>query len=304
MSAKPSSKRGPSLLELCQRFRTREDCLKFLEKLRWPDGPVCPKCESTSISRLRKRDFFDCNRCYHQFSVTSGTIMHRSHLPLQKWILATALICNAKKGISAKQIERDLSVTYKTAWYLMHRIRRAMKEPGLRSRFIGIVEIDDCFVGGKAHGKRGRGAEKKTMVVGVRQRAGSVRAEIAADQKAKTLLQIVRRHVSMNAEMVCADDLSSYDILNKYYRPERVNHSKGEYARGEVHTNSMESFWNILKRGIIGSYHKVSVKYLPNYLREFTYRFSHTRNGNGVGLWQNILGNALVFYPNNQRQTK
>jgi len=230
--------------------------------------------------------------------------MHRSHLPLQKWILATALICNAKKGISAKQIERDLSVTYKTAWYLMHRIRRAMKEPGLRSRFIGIVEIDDCFVGGKAHGKRGRGAEKKTMVVGVRQRAGSVRAEIAADQKAKTLLQIVRRHVSMNAEMVCADDLSSYDILNKYYRPERVNHSKGEYARGEVHTNSMESFWNILKRGIIGSYHKVSVKYLPNYLREFTYRFSHTRNGNGVGLWQNILGNALVFYPNNQRQTK
>jgi hypothetical protein len=99
----------------------------------------------------------------------------------------------------------------------------------------------------------------------------------------------------MNAEMGCADDLSSYDILDKYYRPERVNHSKGEYARGEVHTNSIESFWNILKRGIIGSYHKVSVKYLPNYLREFTYRFTHTRNGNGVDLWRAVLGNALIL---------
>ena len=297
-----STKRGPSLLELSQRFKTRQDCLKFLEKLRWPDTPICPRCGSPKVCRLYARAFFECYTCRKQFSAISGTILHGTHLPLQKWILAAALICNAKKGISAKQIERDLKVTYKTAWYLMHRIRRAMHEPGLIAQFAGIVEIDETYVGGKAHGKRGRGAANKTIVLGIRERGGSVRTEIAPNLKRRTISELVRKHVSTKAKMVCTDDLSSYDVLKPCYNPQKVNHSAGEYARGEVHTNSMESIWNILKRGITGSFHKVSVKYLPNYLREFTYRFAHTRNGNGVGLWENVLGNAVPFRATSKRQ--
>ncbi len=290
----PTNKRGPSLYELSQRFKTRKDCIQFLESLRWPNGPVCPKCKHTSAMRIHTRLLWECYGCGHQFSVTAGTIMHRSHLPLPKWILAACLICNAKKGISAKQIERDLSVTYKTAWYLMHRIRKAMKEPGLMSKFTGIVEIDETYLGGKAHGKRGRGAANKTVVLGIRERGGGVRTEMPPDLKMKTISKLVRKHVSTKAMMVCTDDLSSYDILARWYEPHKVNHSKGEYVRELAHTNSMESFWNVLKRGIIGSYHKVSVGYLPLYLNEFCYRFAHTRNGNGVGLWEEVLGNALA----------
>jgi hypothetical protein len=134
------------------------------------------------------------------------------------------------------------------------------------------------------------------MVVGMRERGGAVRAEIAADQTEETLGQIVRKHVDQNAEMLCADEFPSYNQLALDYKPERINHQM-EYVRGQVHTNSIESFWNILKRGIIGSFHKVSVKYLPSYLNEFTYRFSHTRNGNGVDLWRTVLNNGLISYP-------
>ncbi len=175
----------------------------------------------------------------------------------------------------------------------MHRIRRAMKEPGIIRRFKGIVEPDDTYIGGKAHGKRGRGAENKTMVVGVRERGCAVRAEVAKDATGNTVCKIVRRYVDPKAKMLCIDQFPSYNQLARDYRPERIDHEI-EYVRGQVHTNSIESFWNILKRGIMGSYHKVSVKYLPFYLKEFTYRFSHTRNRNGVGLWKTVLVNGLT----------
>ena len=224
-----------------------------------PDGPICARCGSPRVCRLYARAFFECYACRKQFSVTSGTILHATHLPFEKWILASSLICNAKKGISAKQIERDLKVTCKTAWYLMHRIRRAMQEPGLIAQFVGIVEIEETYVGGKARGKRGRGAANKTIVVGMRERGGAVRTEIAVNLKKYTLWELVRKHVSTNAKMVCTDDLSSYDVLRRSFNPEKVNHSTGEYVRGGVHTSSIERLCNILKRGIIGSYHKVSV---------------------------------------------
>jgi len=178
----------------------------------------------------------------------------------------------------------------------MDRIRRAMRETGFLKRLVGVVEVDDTFIGGKAHGKPGRGAARKTMVVGVRERGGDVRAEIAKDQTANTLCAIVRRHVHPDAQMVIADEFPSYNALALDYRRDRINHQIA-YVQGLIHTNSIESFWNILRRGVIGSYHKVSVKYLPNYLNEFCYRFSHTRGGNGVNLWKAVLANALIFDP-------
>lgn len=288
-----SKKRGLSLATLSEQFRCRDDCEKFLAELRWPQGVSCPRCESRSVSKIATRRVWDCSMCGYQFSVTSGTIFHKTRLPLQKWILATALICNAKKGISAKQIERDLSVTYKTAWYLMHRIRRAMKEQGFLRRFKGIVEVDDAYIGGKGSGVRGRGSPTKKIVVGVRERGGAVRAEYVKDMTAESVCSVVRRYVDPKTKMLITDEYPSYNQLSKDYRPERINHSV-EYVRGQVHTNSIESFWNVLKRGISGSYHKISVKYLPLYLNEFTFRFSHTRNGNGVGLWKDVLANAVV----------
>lgn len=293
----PSAKRGPTLLELSERFATRESCEEFLQKLRWPNGPVCPRCGSANVTKLATRRVFQCKGCRHQFSVTSGTIFHNTRLPLRKWVLAAALICNAKKGLSAKQVERHLRVTYKTAWSLMHRIRKAMKGPGLVEKFVGIVEVDETYLGGKsklgAPRKPGHVIYNKMAVVGVRKRNGGVRGEVVTEVSAGSLGDIVRRHVARTAKMLCTDEHQGYLSLRHEYNPQRVNHSQEEWVRGEIHTNSIESFWNILKRGIVGSFHKVSLKYLQAYVDEFAYRFSHTGCSNGVGLWKTLLRNGL-----------
>lgn len=263
-----------SLTELANRFNTREKCLSFLEKLRFPGGLECPRCKDKSIARLDKIHKLRCRKCRYMFSVTAGTIFHKTHLPLQKWILATFLICNAKKGISAKQIERDLDLTYETAWYLMHRIRRAMKQTEFVEKFKGIVEADETYLGGKKiPGKRGRGAGNKAIVIGIRQRNGKIRAELIPNVKFKTISRVMAKYVRKDAEMLCVDELPSYN-----------------------QTNGIESFWAVLKRGFIGTHHKMSVKYLPLYLNEFTWRFS--QNGN-PDIFEKVLANGTRTCHNN-----
>jgi len=279
-----------SLIELANQFDTKEKCLVFLERLRFPDGVQCPRCKSKRVCRLGTVDKLQCNDCRYMFSITAGTVFHRTHLPLNKWILATFLICNAKKGISAKQIQRDLNVSYKTAWYLMHRIRRAMKQPGFIKQFTGIVEADETYLGGKRRGKRGRGAAGKAIVIGVRQRKGKLRAELIPDVKAKTVCGVLRKYVRKDAEMLCVDELPSYNQLAIDYNLERIHHEIA-YVRGMVHINGVESFWAILKRAFIGTHHKMSTKYLPLYLNEFTFRFNHNGETN---LYQTVLTNALA----------
>jgi transposase-like protein len=225
------------------------------------------------------------------FSVTAGTIFHKTHLPLQKWIIATFLICNAKKGISAKQIQRDLNVTYETAWYLMHRIRRAMKDSDFIRKFKGVVEADETYLGGRGRGRFGRGQPNKSIVIGIRQRDGTIRAELIPDVKAKTVCGIVRKHVHQDAEMLCVDEFPSYSQLAIDYNLRRVNH-QFEYVNGQIYTNGVESFWAILKRAFIGTHHKMSKKYLPLYLNEFTFRFSHNGQNN---LYRTVLSNALIY---------
>ncbi|MCK4271128.1 IS1595 family transposase [bacterium] len=210
-----------SLIELAERFNTKEACLEFLERLRFPDGPECPRCKSRAISRIKTVHKFQCLKCRYMFSVTAGTIFHGSHLPLNKWILATFLLCNARKGISAKQIQRDLKVTYKTAWYMMHRIRRAMKDSDFIQKFKGIVEADETYLGGKAHGKRGRGAKSKAIIIGVRQRNGKLRAQLIPNVKARTVCGIIRKYVHNNAEMLCVGEFPSYNQLAIDYKPQK-----------------------------------------------------------------------------------
>lgn len=280
----------PSLIELAQTYGTEEKCLLLLESLRWPDGPTCPRCESTTAYKIKNRRVFECGDCRHQYSATSGTIMHRSRLPLPKWILAAALIVNGRKGISACQMARDLHVTYKTAWYLGHRLRRAMRESSWLRKFAGIVELDECYIGPRARGHRGRGAAKKQIVFGVRERGGHVRLRHVARITAKNIKDAVREYVDTNAEMVVADQFVSYDQLKAEFTLERINHTR-EYVRGNVHTNSIESIWAILKRQVIGTHHRMSAQYLPLCLTEISYRFNHREDPN---LFLRILRNALV----------
>jgi len=280
-----------SLIELAEKLDTKEKCLRFLEELRFPDGLECPRCKSRTISRIKTVDKFQCLSCRHMFSITAGTIFHRTHLPLNKWILATFLICNAKKGISAKQIQRDLKVTYKTAWYLMHRIRRAMKDSEFVQKFKGVVEADETYLGGKSRGKRGRGAKGKAIVIGVRQRGGKLRTQLIPDVKARTVCGIIRKYVHQDAIMLCVDEFPSYNQLAIDYTLRRINHEI-EYVRGQVYTNGVESFRAILKRAFIGTHHKMSVKYLPLYLNEFTFRFN--RNGQD-NVYKKVLSNALIY---------
>jgi transposase-like protein len=206
--------------------------------------------------------------------------------------LAIAMVCNARKGISACQLARDIHVTYKTAWYLSHRIRRAMRETDWLQKFTGVCEIDETYIGGRARGgKRGRGAPNKTPVFGVKERGGKVAIQAIPNITGKTLAKAVRQYVDTDAETVCADELNSYNQLAAEFTLERINHSR-EYVRGEIHTQGIESIWAIVKRQANGTHHRMSPQYLPLYLSEISYRFNHRKENH---LFLTVLKNALTL---------
>ncbi|MBU0516385.1 MAG: IS1595 family transposase [Proteobacteria bacterium] len=235
-----------------------------------------------------------CNNCNTSFSVTVGTIFHRTRLDLQKWFLAVALVLNAKKGISARQLARDLDVNKDTAWSMAMRIRNAMVERNDRKLLEGVVEMDETYIGGKprrgagVETKRGRGTNK-VPVVGVVERGGKVRAKLVKDVKAKTLASFVREHVDVKSATVITDEFKGYIRFAAFVNHETVNHQKW-YVEGNLHTNSVESFWSLLKRGIIGQYHKVSIKYLPRYIDEFCYRYNNRQTAD---LFDQTISHAL-----------
>ncbi len=285
---KASPKGDMNLVKLIEKFGSEDRCREYLEGLRWPDGVRCPRCESAKISRIVKRNQFDCDSCRYQFSVTAGTLFHDSHLPLWKWFLATYMMVEAKKGISANQLKRTLDVSYKTAWYLCHRIRSAMDvaNPELLT---GTVEVDETYVGGKAknmHKKdrqrriTGRGTVDKTMVVGAMQRGGTVRFHVERRSASALVLHaFIKEAVADEAEAIYTDQHSGYrGIADENTRHETVDHSAKEWVRAEVHTNTVESVWSLLKRSIIGSYHQLSSKHLASYLDEIAFRFNHRKN--------------------------
>ncbi len=267
-----------NLVELVERFRSEDECRAYLEELRWPEGTVCPRCGGTSVSRIKERPQYDCNSCRYQFSVTAGTIFHDTHLSLWKWFATVYLIVESKKGISAKQVERTLGTTYRTAWHLNHRIRAALKEVDAQL-LKGIVEADETFVGGEVEGM-GRGyTGNKAIVVGAIQRDGAIRLQVVGARDRETLHGFIRENVAGDTQAIYTDDWKAYrGIADEDTKHETVNHSEKEYVRGDVHTNSMENVWSLLKRSIIGSYHQVSAKHLDAYLDELEFRFNNREN--------------------------
>ncbi|MBA3351642.1 MAG: IS1595 family transposase [Blastocatellia bacterium] len=267
-----------NLVSLIDRFHDEDACRKYMEELRWPDGAKCPRCDSDKLSRIKKRQQFDCDSCRYQFSVTAGTIFHDTHLPLWKWFLAVYLIVEAKKGISANQLKRTIGVSYKTAWYLCHRIRAALREVDAQL-LKGIVEADETFVGGKVEGM-GRGyTDNKVVVVGAVQRDGAIRLQVVKGRDRETLQGFLRENVAGETQAIYTDELPSYlGIADENTKHETVKHREKEYARGDVHVNSVENVWSLLKRSIIGSYHQVSAKHLDAYLDELEFRFNNREN--------------------------
>ncbi len=269
-----------NLVQLTEKFGTDEKCRKALEQLRWQDGPKCPRCKSDATP-IANRYQYDCDSCHYQFSVTAGTIFHDSHLSLWKWFVTTALLCEAKKGMSACQIQRTVGITYKTAWYLCHRIRAAMTEVH-KSKLGGVVEMDETYVGGRAHGKRGRGATNKEVVIGIRQRQGELRFFHAEDVRSGTLEKYIRENISDDVEILMTDDLGQYRGVTRRLGLRRkhrtIPHSMGLYVNGDVHTNTVESAFSLLKRGVLGTWHRISAKHLQAYCNEMCFRFNNRKN--------------------------
>jgi transposase-like protein len=272
-------------------FQDTEKARRHLEQVRWPDGPVCPHCGVTgeAITKVEGKKqshrpgLYHCNACAKQFTVTVGTVYESSHIPLHKWLLATHLMTASKKGISAHQLHRMLGITYKSAWFMCHRIREGMREfnPGPFGGAGKTVEADESYVGGKARNRKGK-VPPKEAVFALVERDGSVRARHVADVTAKTLREAIVTQADRRSYLM-TDEAPVYTSVGEELSGHgTVNHSIEEYVRGTFwHTNTVEGYFSILKRGIYGVYHHVSPTHLKRYLAEFDFRYN-ARQARGV----------------------
>jgi transposase-like protein len=295
-----------NLADLAAKFSDEDSARSFLESLRWPDGPVCPHCGAEGAYRLTpkpgsktRKGVLKCRKCRKQFTVTVGTIFEDSHIPLRKWLLAVHLLCASKKGMSAHQLHRMLGVTYKSAWFMAHRIRYAMTQPPLVDKLAGIVEADETYVGGKArNAKRGRGAPKKTPVLALVERGGRVKSMPVRRVTAENLNKAFRDYVEPGTRIM-TDDWTGYRRLPvEFWNRDVVKHGEGEYARGDVHVNTAEGYFSLLKRGITGVYHHVGSQHLHRYCAEFDFRYNERHVSDGlrmVAAIRSAEGKRLTF---------
>ena len=255
------------------KFPNDDACLEWLRNNRWPEGIYCEKCQRvTKHHKVTGRPVYACDFCGHQVSPMAGTIMEKSATSLKLWFYAMYLMASTRCGISAKQLERELGVTYKTAWRIFKQIRSMLNDNIVLEG--SSVEADETYVGGVRRGKRGRGAEGKTVVFGMAERKGKVIAKVVPDVKANTLLPIIKEKV-LESSIVYTDELPSYDRLPKLgYQHRRIHHASKVYVMGDIHTNTVDGFWSLIKRGISGVNHAVSAKYLQNYLNEYAFRYN------------------------------
>ena len=277
-----------NIIQIFQQFPTQQDCIACLEAKRWPDKPHCPYCGSVTTAPMQHRH--RCYDCHTGFSVTVGTIFHKTKLPLQKWFLAVSLVLNARKSLSALQLSRDIEVNKNTAWRMMMQIRKAMAQRDQRDLLTGIVEMDETHVGGKSRKgkkyddpddkpKRGRGT-KKTPVVGAVERGGKVSAKATdKDRLGRRHLQaFVRDVVNTDAANLITDEYKGYKDMDRLLPHAVIKHADW-YVDGDIHTNTIEGFRALLKRGMFGQFHSVSRKHLQRYVDEFCYRYNLRRAG-------------------------
>ncbi len=298
-----------TLPEIMQHFDSEDKARAYLEAIRWPSGPVCPHCRNAkqdSLWRIAanpakkvRPGLIQCGACNKQFTVTVGTVFEDSHIPLSKWFIGWYLFASAKKGVAALELQRVLGLgSYRTALFMAHRIRHALKDPVLDGqKFDGTVEIDETYVGGKTKGMGRRYTGNKVPVVSLVQRDGKARSRVMACVTGNNLKAVIQANVAEGAK-VYTDQFRPYPRAAKGFKHARVNHSAGEYVRGDVHTNTVEGFFSLLKRGIVGTFHHVSLKHLPLYLAEFDHRYNTRKLTDGArtiaGL-QNIEGKRLRY---------
>jgi len=264
-------------------FQDADKAREYLEALRWPQGPVCPHCGTigghyTLTGKSTRPGLWKCKDCREQFTVTVGTVFERSKIALNVWLQAVYLICSAKKGISSHQLHRTLGVTYKTAWFMSHRIREAMADdtPGsLLGGGGGTVEADETYWGNKKLQKGSRGYNKKMKIVSLVERGGKARSFHVRNVTVNTVTAYMAAYVHHTANLM-TDETSVYNTAGQHLAShEKVNHSKKEYVRGNVHTNTVESFFSVFKRGLVGTFHHVGERHMHRYVSEFDFRYSN-----------------------------
>ena len=271
------------------RSLTETQARETLENLRWPDGPICPHCASTEAYKLTakpnstkpvREGVYKCKACRKQFTVTVGTIFEDSRIPLSKWLMAIYLMCSSKKGMSANQLHRTLDITYKSAWFLCHRIRYAMTQSPLGELMTGTIEVDETYVGGKPRGLgEHRKISKKVAVMTLVERGGKARAMSVKSVDAKTVYDVIKLNVSHEAH-VMTDGSTVYDNIDSDFTHSVIDHNKA-FVVGNVHTNTAEGWFALLKRGIMGTFHHISEQHVDRYVNEFVFRYDRRKDKDG-----------------------
>lgn len=295
-----------SIVELLAMFSTEHKAVKWLERVRWQGKPVCPHCGGIENVKPYKGKRFTYHHkdCRKAFTVKTGTVMHASKIPTQKWTIAIYLVLTARKSVSSLQLSKELGITQKSAWFMLQRIREACRAGDFK--LSGVIEVDETYIGGKERNKHeskklraGRGAVGKAAVLGLRERKGKVRAMPVKATDKETLHAAINRHVEAGS-VVFTDEHRGYFGLKKHYQHEAVKHSAKEFVRDMAHTNGIESVWAVLKRGHDGTFHQISTKHLHRYINEFSFRLNEGNVSKDTidrmsSLCENIAGKRLTY---------
>jgi transposase-like protein len=294
-----------------------DDARETLERLRWPNGPVCPHCGVVDsaykikpmVGSSTRKGLWKCRECRKQFTVTVGTVFADTHIKLGVWVAAIKLMAASKKGISAHQLHRMLGITYKSAWFMAHRIRLASTKSPLAPKLRGVVEVDETYVGGKdrnrhAHKRKGiTGGGGKTAVLALVERGGDVNAMTVRKVTGAILKPMIEANVDKGARLITDSYFGYRKVGQTMASHETVNHGAGEYVRGDVHTNTAEGFFSLLKRGIVGTFHHVDERHLWRYVDEFAFRYNNriargiTDGERAARLIQGAAGKRLTYKP-------